>query len=77
MSETPAFKDAPLGESLLGLIDALNNLLTQINSNFTAQAAVVGAIGAPTFPTASAIASAAATAQAALAKTKASLQEMP
>jgi len=75
--ETPAFKDAPLGASLLGMISAINDLVQVINTNFTSQAPVVGAIGAPTFPSAAAIAAAAATAQTALAKAKADIEGLP
>jgi|TergutMp193P3_1026864.scaffolds.fasta_scaffold303941_2 hypothetical protein len=76
MSKTPAFKDAPLGTALLGLIDALNDLVEHINKSFTAQTPVVAAIGSPTFPTAAAMATAATAAKTALAKMKLAIEEI-
>jgi hypothetical protein len=74
--ETPRFKDAPLGKSLLKFVETMDDFLGKINTNFTSQAAVVAAVGSPTFPSAATIAVGAATVKASLAQVKQAIKEV-
>jgi len=77
MSEdTPRFKDAPLGKALLKYIDTMDDFLNKININFTSQAAVVAAVGSPTFPNAATIATGAVQVKTSLAEVKQAIKEV-